>query len=62
MPPWVGSGCSQIRVPAGAPLTGTESSPTSRRPSSVWKLTGVRVAGSTVAGLISVSRLNCLSS
>lgn len=35
IPPWVGSGCRQTRVPAGSRSSGRASSPTSVRPSAV---------------------------
>ena len=57
MPPCVGSGCRQISVATGSASAGSASSPTSRSPSRVCRVTGVRRAGSTVAGLISLMRL-----
>src|SRR6516162_2420558 len=55
IPPWVGSGCRQINVATGSESAGSASSPTRRGPSEVRRVTGVRLAGSTVAGLISLT-------
>src|SRR3984957_16795219 len=53
MPPCVGSGCRQISVAAGSRSSGSASSPTRFSPSSVGKVIDVRLAGRTVAALIS---------
>src|ERR1700722_10723981 len=53
IPPAVGSGCRQTSVAAGSRSGGSASSPTRLRPSSVAKVIGVRLAGRTVAALIS---------
>src|SRR5580693_3144075 len=53
MPPCGGSGCRQTSVAAGSRPSGSASSPTRFSPSSVVKVIGVRLAGRTVAALIS---------
>src|SRR5450755_715974 len=53
IPPAVGSGCRQTSVAAGSRAGGSASSPTRLRPSAVVKVIGVRLAGRTVAALIS---------
>src|SRR5260370_15422170 len=62
MPPWVGSGWRQISVATGSASAGRASSPTSRSPSAVGRVTGVRLAGSTVAARISLMGLSFSSS
>ncbi len=55
MPPCVGSGCRQISVATGSASAGRASSPVSRKPSPVCRVTGVRSAGSTVPALMPVT-------
>src|SRR6478672_7035580 len=47
MPPWVGSGCRQMRVATGSRSSGTASSATRSRPSAVLSVIGSRRAGRT---------------
>ena len=49
MPPWVGSGWTQMMVATGAQRVGSASSPTSRRASLVVRTMGRRRAGRTDA-------------
>src|SRR6187402_298219 len=54
-PPWVGSGCSVMRVAAMGPDAGVASSPTSLSPSSVRSSMSSRCAGRMLIDLSSTS-------